>query len=139
MAYCTQADLIGRYGEAELTQLTDREQFGGIDAAVLATAIADADAEIDGYLSDGGYPVPLESPPYLLTRHACVIARAHLYADIKTEEVKADYAKTLAWLERIASGAVRLPSGADDRTSTAIAAGTRPLVYGADFDAGYAI
>lgn len=41
MSYCTQADLIKRFGEAEITQLSDRAGEGDLDGAVIAGAIAE--------------------------------------------------------------------------------------------------
>ena len=52
MSYCTQAQLIARYGNQMLVDLTDRgaEATGEIDGAVVTAAIAGAEAMINGYL-----------------------------------------------------------------------------------------
>ena len=41
MAYATVADMIARFGELEVLQLTDRNQEGVIDKAVAKTALDD--------------------------------------------------------------------------------------------------
>lgn len=130
MAYCSQDDLARRYGELELIQLTDREGLGYLQTEVLAGAIGDADAEIDAYLRDGGYELPLADPPHVLVRHACQIARYYLYDDARPEAVALDYRESLDWLERVATGRVKLDmAGANPRTPGGISAGTRSLIY----------
>jgi len=137
MPYCTQQDLVVRYGELELIQLTDREGLlGAIDTAVLNAALADASAEIDAYLRDGGYAIPLAQVPQTLTRHACQMARHYLYDGLRPEQVQKDYQESLRWLERVAAGQVRLT---ESRTDPRCAAGTRTMIYGSDFDATYSL
>jgi len=107
--YCTSQDLERRYGRRELEQLTDRDgTYGGIVDEVLEEAIADAAAEIDGYLTDGGYALPLDPVPYLITRHACALTRAYLYDDGRPEAVEKDAVRVLTWLEGVANGKIRL-------------------------------
>lgn len=106
MTYCTSQNLIDRFGESELIQLTDRDNLGVIDAGVLAQAIADADAEINGYLA--AYPLPLAIVPANLTRIACDIARYHLYDDQLVEPVAARYTSAIKYLEKIAAGKIQL-------------------------------
>ena len=52
MTYASQADLVGRYGESMLVDLTDRAEppAGEIDAGVVTRALEDTDAAINGYL-----------------------------------------------------------------------------------------
>ncbi len=50
MAYATVKDMVARFSELEVIQLTDRNQDGLIDEDVAAVALADATAEIDAYL-----------------------------------------------------------------------------------------
>ena len=64
MAYATVADMIARFGELEVLQLTDRNQEGVIDKAVAKTALDDATAEIDAYL--GRFKRPFGKIPPLL-------------------------------------------------------------------------
>jgi phage gp36-like protein len=107
--YCTQAQMIERFGEALVVQLTDREHVGAVDGAVLDAAMADASAEIDMYLA-GRYALPLSSVPLTLTRLACILTRDVLAtgSDVSDERWsrQADDARKL--LREIASGKVSL-------------------------------
>jgi phage gp36-like protein len=114
--YAQIADLVGRYGEAEIVQLTDRATppTGAIDTSVAERALGDADAEIDAYLG-GAYTLPLASAPPVLTRVACDIARYRLWDDQAPEEVRHRYLDAVRLLEAIATGKVTLgPSHPDD-------------------------
>lgn len=123
MTYATQADLVDRFGEAELAQLTDRDTGAVIDAAVVARALADADAEIDGYLA-ARYALPLPTTPALLTRLASDIARYRLYDERTTEAVRQRYQDATRMLDRIAAGTVALGSSAPEATDGAAVAVT---------------
>lgn len=105
MSYATQADMIARYGEAELVQLTDRLNTPPVlvDAAVLAFALDSADAEIDGYLAVK-FAVPLATPPRLIVDYACDIARYRLFADRASDLIRARYKDAIAFLDRVAKG-----------------------------------
>lgn len=107
MAYATQADLVTRFGSDELAQLTDRINGSVIDASVVARAIADAEAEIDGYLA-ARYQMPLASVPAVLGRLACDMARYYLYDDRFTEAVRKRYEDAVRLLKAMASGDVKL-------------------------------
>lgn len=109
MAYATQADMLARFGEDELIQLTDRADppIGAIDAAVLAARLADADALIDGYLA-GRYSLPLASTPAILTQYACDVARYLLYGNKMPEDVRDRYEDALRFLGRVADGRIGL-------------------------------
>ena len=48
--YAGVQDMVARFGDLEVLQLSDRQQQGVIDTAVVETALADATAEIDAYL-----------------------------------------------------------------------------------------
>jgi phage gp36-like protein len=107
MPYATQADLEERFGADELTQLTDRVNAGVPDASIVARALADADAEIDGYLASR-YALPLAAVPPVLARIACDIARYRLWEDRASEEVRLRYEDARRLLESIARGQVSL-------------------------------
>lgn len=109
MAYAVQADLEERFGEKELLKLTDRSEpnTGEIDAAVVARALSDAEAEINGYLA-ARYTLPLASTPAVLTRLTCDIARYYLYDDWASESVRARYEDAARLLKLIAEGKVKL-------------------------------
>lgn len=107
MAYATLADLSDRYGVEELTQLTDRLGVAAPDAAIVARALDDASAEIDGYLAVR-YALPLPTVPTVLLRLCADIARYRLWDDRASEEVRRRYEDARRVLERIASGDVSL-------------------------------
>lgn len=114
--YCTRADLITRFGEAELIQLTDSSNSGEIDDDVVNQAITDAGAEIDGYIA-GRVDLPLadEDVPALLNLYACDITRYRLFKDGAYEQVTERYNIALKFLRDVASGKVQLlPTAADD-------------------------
>ena len=60
MIYAESADLVARFGQQEMVQLTDLTNYPAstIDAARVATAIDDASALIDGYVGQV-YQLPL--------------------------------------------------------------------------------
>ncbi|MEW6562717.1 MAG: DUF1320 domain-containing protein [Pseudomonadota bacterium] len=109
MSYATQADMVNRFGDREVIMLTDRARAGVIDAAVLAYALDQADAEIDPYLA-GHYQLPLPTVPRLLVGFACDIARYRLSAGATndTEEVRNRYLEAVKFLQKIASREVSL-------------------------------
>ena len=107
MSYVTKQDLIDRFGEEELIQLTDRAGAGVIDDQVLNRAIADADAEIDGYLA-GRYVLPLAVVPASLGRIAADLARYYLYEDAATEHVRQRYEDAVRFLRAVGEGKVSL-------------------------------
>ena len=123
MSYNTKQNMIDRYGEEELIQLTDRDRDGVIDDAVLDQAIADAGAEIDGYLA-GRYQLPLGTVPPILTVYACDMTRYRLYDDAATEQVEKRYADALKFLRLAAEGKVQL-GPADDGSKATPAGGAQ--------------
>lgn len=126
MPYATLTDLVDRFGELELTQLTDAATPGLIDEAVVARAITDAEALVDGHLG-GRYTLPLATVPPVLTGAVCDIARARLYKDALPEVVEKRYTDALAYLRllgqgKITLGAVPEPASTSDAR---IVSGTR--------------
>lgn len=118
MPYATLSDLIERFGELELTQLTDAATPGLIDEAVAARALADAAAVVDGHLG-GRYALPLASVPPVLVGAACDLARARLYKDVLPEAVAKRHDDAMKYLGllgrgRITLGAVPEPASASD-------------------------
>jgi len=109
MPYAAKQDLIDRFGQQELIDLTDRAtpQTGAIDDTVLARALADADAEINGYLASR-YTLPLASTPDSVKMMACNIARYYLYEDRATEQVRVRYEDAIKFLKSVASGTCTL-------------------------------
>ncbi len=107
--YCSQADLEVRYGETLLTQLSDRGTApgSGIDAALFARAIADAEALIDGYLA-GRYAVPFASVPPLVKDLAQRIAIHNAHGETVGDKIRADHDAALKQLRDIAGGLITL-------------------------------
>lgn len=112
MSYATQADMEARFGRDELIARTDRNATGSVDGAVLDRALADADAEIDGYLA-ARYALPLPTVPPMLARIACDIARYRLWEDMASDEVRRRYEDARRLLEMMARGTVALGLPAD--------------------------
>ncbi len=116
MTYASQQNLIDRFGQDELIQLTGRASLDAIDATVVARALADADAEINGYLSTR-YTLPLSPVPAVLEKLACDIARYQLFENAATEIVKQRYENAVRFLKDVAAGKVTL--GVDGNGDTA--------------------
>ena len=109
MAYTTQADLITLYGEQMLLGLTDigMPASGQIDPDMVARAISDADAMIDGYLRER-YVVPLASPPPEISAISAAIAIWKLHAFEPGKKIETDYRDARETLKDIAKGLNKL-------------------------------
>lgn len=125
MIYATVADLVARFGELELVQLTDMENIPPsiIDVRRVETKIGDACAFIDGYVGQvyrlplAGCVKPITAPganpeyvaPPVLVRIACDLARYYLHDDLAPEnEVYRRYKAAVRELEVIAAGGAQL-------------------------------
>lgn len=107
MSYCTLQDLIDRYSENELIQLSDRINAGAVDTDVINRAIADADGEIDGYLA-GRFAAPITPIPKSLVRIGCELTRYYLYDDGATDPVIKRYNDAVLFLKGIAKGDISI-------------------------------
>lgn len=124
MAYCTQADITEQIPEAELIQLTDDGDLGVVDADAVARAIADADAEIDGYCGDR-YTVPFSTVPDMIRKLSVDIAVYNLYSRRTgaPENRQKRYDDAVKFLERVSDGKTAVPGvsgtteSASDRVS----------------------
>lgn len=97
----TLQDLIDRFGETELANLTDKENYAIIDETVINHAITDATAEVVGYLNPTGLiagGVYLGTPPKSLVLKVCDIARYYLYENGVTEIAEKRYKQAIDWL-----------------------------------------
>lgn len=105
MIYATQQDLIDRFGEAELIELTDRADppTGQIDATVVAGALGDADELVNSYVAKR-YDLPLVAVPAALTRVAADLARFFLHKDDPSDTVEKAYQAALKFLGDVAQG-----------------------------------
>jgi phage gp36-like protein len=78
--YCTEQDLIDRFGERELIQLTDFDMIDEIGQISIDQAIADIDGKIDGFLRSR-YALPLVYVPQELIAVACDLTRYQLHRE----------------------------------------------------------
>ncbi|MBS0370756.1 MAG: DUF1320 domain-containing protein [Proteobacteria bacterium] len=125
MPYTSRPLLEERFGLDELIQRTDKfaPYTGAVVDSVLDRAIADADAEIDGYVG-ARYALPLPDPvPPVLVPIACDIARYRLFDDSVTDVVRQRYEDAIARLKDIAAG--RLSLGIDPAQVEAAQVGVR--------------
>ncbi|CAD7055433.1 hypothetical protein RHAB21_00717 [Pseudorhizobium halotolerans] len=111
MNYATQQDLVDRFGEEELIQLTDRTNIpvSTIDPVVVDRALSDASELIDGYLKKVA-KLPLSAVPGVLVKTSCDIARYYLHgksAD-KDSAVTRAYNEAVNWLRDVSRGLVEL-------------------------------
>lgn len=111
MSYCSLQDLIDRYGETELIQLTDKTGSGVVDQAAVDRVIADVDGEIDAYLAKR-MTLPMATVPPVLVRFSCVMVRYYLYTDVVPELQEKQYQAAVNFLKAIANGTASL--GVDD-------------------------
>lgn len=111
MPYATTDQLIERFGERMLIDLSDRANppSGAIDAAVVARALSDTDAVIDGYLA-GRYALPLGDVPPQVLDLALSIAIYKLHPEAPSTKIENDYRDALKALVQISNGTIRLPA-----------------------------
>jgi phage gp36-like protein len=123
MLYAQWTDMVERFGARELIQLSDRDDTGEINTAVLTRAIDDATAFVDGYLGRV-YRLPLKGcakpltipggaveyvPPPVITRMVCDLARYYLYTDVADDhEALRRHKAAVADLKAIAEGGTQL-------------------------------
>jgi len=109
MIYATQQNMVDRFGEREVIALTDRDNTGVIDSAVLSQGLASASDEIDTYLA-GRYTLPLASTPLIVRDFACDVARYRLCsAEVtETEEVRNRYKDAIKFFDKVSTGQISL-------------------------------
>jgi len=103
--YITQADLESKISKSLLIQLTDDDKTGLIDSAKIDSAIADAEAEINGHIATK-YTVPVSPVTDLLKKLARTIAVKNLYdrRPSTPENVNDNYDNAVAFLKEVARG-----------------------------------
>jgi phage gp36-like protein len=109
MDYVTKQDLIDRFSEQELIQLTDKTNrpASTIDDVPVDRALSDASALIDSYLGKL-YRLPLSIVPPILTKCAADIARFYLYGKSAEDTVKGAYDDAVSWLTSVSKGLVTI-------------------------------
>jgi phage gp36-like protein len=105
MPYATRSDLEQRYAE----DVAQRDTV--LHALAVDNALADASAEIDGYLSVL-YQVPVTPVPASILRVACAIARYRLLGDAATETARKDYEDATRFLRSVVDGKARVEGAA---------------------------
>lgn len=119
-------DLIDRFGETELANLTDKENYQIIDEIVINHAIADAVAEVVGYLNPTGLiagGVYVGTPPKSLVLKTCDIARYYLYENGVTDIVEKRYKQAIDWLLLVQKNPSMLTGLADTGATDEIKSG----------------
>jgi phage gp36-like protein len=108
--YCSIADLQDTYGEDRISA------WGRVDPDRVDKAIADAGAEIDGYLLSGGYTVPMPGAPATIQKYCIDIACANLVISAGMldsdpgEKAVVEQAKIArAYLTKVAEGKFKVP------------------------------
>jgi phage gp36-like protein len=110
VGYATLADLIARFGEQELVQLTNRDNPGDglVVTEVADEALADAESEVNSYLASR-YALPLVEVPRVLVRVTCDVARYGLYGSVSADDtVKERYQDAIKFLRDVSTGKATL-------------------------------
>ncbi len=105
IAYCTEHDMIYRFGEEELIHVSNEDNLCNLSGDKLYKAIAEASIEMDTHLTK--YLPQITGHPSLI-RIACNIARYHLYGDAVTEHIKKHYIHSINFLKHISKGDISL-------------------------------
>lgn len=110
--YCAKADLVERFGTAELVQLTDQTNTPPTtaDDAEITDACHEASSLIDAYLG-ARFTLPLATVPPIVKRWACDIARRYLWKDRAKDgsAVVLNYDGAMSQLRDVGKGVAALP------------------------------
>lgn len=117
MTYASAQDMSDRFGDASLILLTDRVNGAAIDTQVLAKALADADAQINSYISTR-YTIPVTPTPAALIPVACNLAYYSLYPTGAPEAVKTNRDEAIALLRDVSTGRAGLGLGGPAATTS---------------------
>ena len=118
MSYATAQDMINRYPNRDLVQLTNEDPTATtVNDTPITQALADASAEIDGYI-EGRFTLPLTDPPAVLNRLTTDIAMYRLQSlrplhDL--EDARKRYEDAVAMLTKVAAGELTLGLSADNQ------------------------
>jgi len=105
------ADFELRLGAADMEQLTDLDRFGTMNAARRDAALADAEAEVMGYVRMATPALLPDPAPENLKRLVFIAARYNLWRREVTEDhpVYVAYRDAVKELRAIAAGQISLP------------------------------
>src|SRR5690242_615555 len=122
MSYATPQDIISRYSNQDLVQLTNEDpSITTINTTVLQRALDDASAEVDGYLG-ARFAMPLSDPPSVLNRLTTDIAMYRIQSLRPLHDLadaRKRYDDAIAMLTRVAAGELTLGIAADGRETAA--------------------
>lgn len=110
MPYATLSDVKAQLSETELIQLTDDDNLGTVDEAVVTAAVADASEEIDGYVGSK-YALPLAATPGILKKLCVDVAVYNLFArrhDSIPDLRRDRYDNAVKFLMAVAAGKISL-------------------------------
>jgi Mu-like prophage protein gp36 len=113
--------LNGLIGDTFIEDAEERKQRIGV---IVDAAIADADGEIDGYLSKR-YAVPLSSPPKIINKFSKDIAVYNLFSRLGIADGSEEknflhrYNSAIKFLTYVAEGKVSIGVEADDPSAAA--------------------
>lgn len=111
MAYCTKQDLIDRFGERELIELTDRvnKPVSTINEITVLKALDDAQSFANGYLAKA-IALPLDPVPDALNKIVADIARYYLHGKSAEKDgaVARNYGEAVTFLRDVSRGLVVL-------------------------------
>lgn len=118
MVYATQSDMVTKYGEQQMIQLTDRDDVGSteINEAVLAAELEEATAIINGYVAKR-YRVPVSPVPTVLANACKVIAYFSLHRGRHSEQTRQSYEDVLRTLASISNGSFVLDIAGEEPKS----------------------
>lgn len=92
-------DMMTRFGEQEMAERSNHENYEYINEDVLNAAIADAEEEAASYLRAAKLFFTDDTAPQVLKIKVCDIARYYLYDDAVTGIVEERYQSAVAWLK----------------------------------------
>ena len=136
MAYVTNDDIQDRLGAATYLQLTDDDGDGQPDQAVVDEARLGAEGAVNSYLAQR-YQTPIDTTEFPelagllatvtldLVEHQLRARRPPVPSDVADRR-----ADTLAWLAKVATGAVALPAAVPQVSGGS--SGPAALITGAD-------
>lgn len=136
MSYASYDDLVTRFGETKLAQLTCQGgPLGRIpDKAVIEAVLTDATEMIEGYAA-GRYVTPLSPVPAPVRRWCADMALYYLYAGIGKvpEDVRKAFEDALAGLKDMARGVIVFQSEGVPTVNADASGGVRLEVPGRTF------
>lgn len=119
MPYATRQDLLDRESEDLIYSVFDRDRDEVLDETAMDRCIADASAEMDGYIGQR-YTLPLPTAPAWAMQICGDIAiyRGARAADALTNELRQRYEDAIAFLRNVAKGAAGLGLAPVDEPQT---------------------